>query len=203
MIKCKPKLKVKKRKNPKEKTAKIAKIILKNADEYKYLAEGDEGKIFYFRISKSINIGNFKLKPGEYVLKIFNRPISLEKLDYYNVLSNWKLIPAIYIKNSDFLIMKYIKATPLSYIIDVKNNTSLSYDQINRKINQLIKKWYKLGFAHGDLNHSNILISKNKIYFIDPDMQDLEPMSDYKLKVDASDLKSISILLKDKQNKNL
>lgn len=203
MIKRKPKPKVRKQRNPKESAAKIAKDILKHVDKYKYLAEGDEGETFYFRISKSINIGDFKLKPGEYVLKIFDRPISWEKLDYYNVLSSWKLIPTIYIKNSDFLIMKYIKATPLSYIIDVKNNTSLSYNQINQKINQLIKKWYKLGFAHGDLNHSNILIGKNKIYFIDPDMQDLEPMSEYKLKVDAGDLRSISILLKDKQKRSL
>ena len=104
MIKCKNKTISN---TSKESIAKVLKDILKNADEHKYLTKGDEGKIFYFRILKSLMINDFKIKPGEYVLKIFNRPKSFEQLNYYYVLSNLKFSFCPY-RLSTFLIFCYL-----------------------------------------------------------------------------------------------
>lgn len=194
-VKVKPKTKIRKRKNPHLSTR--ARHILNdisypdNEIEFEFIGEGNFGETYYFELTKNKYYLNTILKPGEYILKIFksewNLPLpEIEELDYLKLLSKYGLIPKIFIITKKFLIMKFIEG---STMIAYTGNEIIENDVIS-KIDKLVKKWHSLGFAHGDLSESNILITRNyKIYFIDPYFRnkedfryDLDLLKNYKHK---------------------
>lgn len=190
MIKRKPKPKVKKRKNPKESTAKIAKEILKYADDYEYLSEGIESEVFCFKVSQPLYIKGINLEPGEYILKIPNKLFKESNLKYYSRLSNLNLIPKIYVFSKNYIIMKYIKGEPLDKVIDSLSRSSRH--SIFEDLKKSISKWHSLGIGHGDLKMCNILITSNKVHIIDPIVNfDDYVNNKYLMQNDSYDLKFI------------
>lgn len=193
MIKRKVKAKVK-RKNPKELNARLAKEILIEADEYKYLTEGNEGEIFYFKTNNPLIIDGHKLLPGKYVLKIFNKSMTSRRLEFLSELSDKKLIPEIYVFDFNYLIMEYIDGKTLKSVIE--NLSRSSKDLILKEIEKLINKWHNYKIGHGDLQTINIMISGKKVYFIDPLANYDEIITNKQLiGNDLSDLKHIERLM--------
>lgn len=162
-------------KNPSSSKFELAKEILKNADDFEFIINGADGEIFYFIIYSKISIENINLLPNEYILKIFRRGLSENILEHFIKLSNFKLIPRIFVLNSVFIIMQYIEGITLNkYLENMKLkitigfNTNLTKLQIYEKIKKLLDKYHSLNLTHNDLNPYNILISKNDVFFIDP-----------------------------------
>lgn len=187
MIKHKPKLKVKKRKNPElESEAKEILSQFGNNIKFKYLSHGSFSEIYYFEVKTS-----GKLKPGKYVIKIFNKyqdVVDSDTIEYLLKLSDNNLIPEIYYITDKYIIMKYIEGVTLKSItkINTANDWIIesdlyTFDELNTillNIVKLLKKWHRLGFAHGDLHSDNIIISKlGKIYLIDPKIEYMEYVS--------------------------
>lgn len=156
-----------------------AKKILSNLDpnnkiNFTFIGEGSFGETYLFEISQNKLFQNIILKPGKYILKVFKeneRELvelpSTSEIKYFNKLSKYGLIPEIYVMTKEFNIMKYIEGITFCHYFE--NNISPNIDKIVTNIEKLIQTWHKLGFAHGDLACSNILISKsNKVFFIDP-----------------------------------
>lgn len=145
----------------------------KNKIEFEFIAEGQCGEIYKFKLLRITKIENVMLFPNEYVLKIFKDgdEISKSEIKWLTQLSDNNLIPKIYIINSDFIIMKYINSKTIWDSIQ-DNFTLDDYLIILEKIKILLLKWHSLGFAHGDLHQRNILITKNlEVYFIDPNFK--------------------------------
>jgi len=153
-------------KNPNEYSLKEAQKILSRSDEYEYLTEGSEASIFYFITYKGFD----NLPPGEYILKIFHQAYFHNNIiiKYYENLSNLKLISKIYYHDPHKIIYKYVPGFKLTNIKLNSHKLEMDYFEIFEKIQKLIKKWHFYGFAHGDLNSDNIIIYKDKIFFIDP-----------------------------------
>lgn len=78
--------------------------------------------------------------------------------------------------------MKYLYSVRLSEIFENSSFSNLNKREIGNKIIDLINKWHKLGFYHGDLNTGNILITKNDVIFIDPLISDKKDSKNYDLK---------------------
>lgn len=181
--------KVRKKKNPSEKLAKIANQILKNVDDYEYLAEGVEGDVFYFIVSKLTRFDvklpseeyileklNIKLNPGEYVLKVYRLLLDYKLIEYYEKLAYFNLIPKLYYITSNIQISKYVFSKNLEQLLGEKkfnedeNRKKIIYKNILKEIN----RWNSLNFGHGDLAPRNILVDKNNnVYFIDPEAFEL------------------------------
>jgi len=188
--KVKPRTKVRRHKNPKESTAKIAKEILKYADDYEYLSEGIESEIFYFKVSDPLYIKGVSLEPGEYVLKIPNKLFKESNLKYYLRLSNLNLIPKIYVFSKNYIIMKYINGDTLDKVIDrlSKSSRHLIFEDLKKSI----IKWHSFKIGHGDLKMCNILIVNNKVHIIDPIVNFGDYLNNkYLMKNDVYDLKFI------------
>lgn len=188
--------KIKKR-NPSKELAELAKEILKNADDFEFLSEGHHGELFYFISYSKIYIKNIRLLPNEYILKIFKQTLSEKQLEYFAKLSNLKLIPEVFILNPVFLIMQYIEGITLfEYFRNkTKFKTNLTKFEIYEKIKNLINKYHSFNLAHDDLNVSNILISKDNVFFIDPGIILIgKNIENQKLR-DLDDLKSYKELL--------
>lgn len=183
MIKRKVKTK---RKNPdlESDAEKIISQFGKNIKS-KYLAYGYFSEIYYFEIKTS-----GKLKPGKYVLKIFNKyqdVVDSDVINYLLKLSDNKLIPEIYYITDKYIIMKYIEGVTLKsitkintindWIIESNLYTFNDLNNILLNVVKLLKKWHRLGFAHGDLHSDNIMISKGNVYLIDPKIEDMEYIS--------------------------
>jgi RIO-like serine/threonine protein kinase len=145
------------------------KEILKNLDstiKFKFVGEGQFGETYHFKTNHNILYRNIILKPNEYILKLFTKGTSLLEINWLKKLSAYGLIPKIYYINDYFIIMKYIEGQSL---LEYDNKHGPLNDKILNRIKYLVNKWHGLGFAHGDLNENNILITKNeKVYFIDP-----------------------------------
>lgn len=153
------KLKSKKRKNPTKEAKQFAEQIV--GDSVEFLDEGGNAEVYYF----------YKNNRG-YVIKLFDRPISKNCLEYLNLLSEEKLIPKIYKITNNYVIMDYIQGKPLSILLKPSNIEKLTNIQkriIFSKLKNIIDHWHYLGLSHGDLNKGNIIISTNlDVYVIDP-----------------------------------
>lgn len=159
--------------NPESTT--IEGFIKINSADFKFISRGGEGKVYYFRLIKSLVINNEILRSGKYTLKIFDNKLtennlnglSIKKINHLELLSKYGLIPKIYIITKNYVISKYISGTPYYYI---KREFPEYIEIIENRINELIKIWEKLGFNHGDLSEGNIIVSDNMkhVYLIDP-----------------------------------
>jgi tRNA A-37 threonylcarbamoyl transferase component Bud32 len=122
------------------------------------------------------NILGIDLYSGKYILKnITKEEISKKDIELLKSLSNLKLIPRIYLIDGKYIIMDYFEGVTLNVYL----RTKVLSDRLITKIENLIKKWHDLGFAHGDMalllkenkiiGGGNLLIDKNnKIILIDP-----------------------------------
>lgn len=151
-------------KNPEYKY--LAENILKESDDFEFLAEGVEGETYYFIISNKIMIKNVTLLPGEYILKIALQYFNYDNLLYLAKLSEKDLIPKIYYYDDVYIIMEYIEGKTLKTYRDTYSKKI--YD-IFYNIGKKLRTWHDLGYWHTDLSSRNILIDKKEnVYFIDP-----------------------------------
>ena len=121
-------------------------------------------------------INDVTLYSGKYILKdIRKEKISNKDINVLKSLSNLKLIPKIYFINQNKIIMDYFEGITLTQYL---KNHNLS-KQLFLEIQKLIRKWHRLGYAHGDLallfnkdnklvGGDNLLISDKEITLIDP-----------------------------------
>lgn len=165
------------------------------------LAEGGYGETYIFQINnrKVLDDGTI-LKSGEYLIKRFfnseddGPPISKKEIAYLLKLSNYGLVPKIYYISNKYVIMKFVEALPLSVYFDNDMLSESDADKIAERLYFLISKWHKLGFAHGDISYTNILVtSKKQVYLIDPDASLVNvPDINYYQRGDLSDLRRIT-----------
>lgn len=174
-----------KRKNPDYDIIEILESLEPHEENipFESISEGDYGETYAFEIySRKILPDSTVLKPGKYLIKRFfnfDGHISNEEIKYLEKLSNYGLIPKIYFANKYFVIMKYIKSTTLKECLDNDSLSRLQISKIVERLYFLIDKWHKLGFVHGDLqNFKNILITKNKVYLIDPSINYIDKRKD-------------------------
>lgn len=170
-----------------------AEFILNDiSKDLQFLSEGNDGELYKFKINKNILFDRIILKPGKYIIKILRHPI--KNINRLELLSDKGLIPKIYLITSNFIIMKYIKAVNLlQFIRENKDKDLYDPDYIIKKLRFLINRWHKLGFAHGDLILSNILITDDyKIYLIDPKIES----KSYQKDDDIADLEYLQTYLK-------
>lgn len=155
----------------------LAKKLLNT--EFKELSDtGAESETYYFKLDNSKIINNISLNKGEYVLKIRHNNSSYiltnEEILYLQELSDKNLIPKIFIITPNYIIMKFINGDTLNYLL---NNRLLSRNQfikIYKQIVNLKNYWHSLGYFHGDLIKSNIIVDENlNIQFIDPNIHDI------------------------------
>lgn len=159
-------IKVIKKKNPHSND--IEKYIKNNSIDFANIGAGSEADVYLFLIDKSLILNTKILKPGEYVLKIYDNDsiLSTKKLEKLELLSKYGLIPKIHIITKKYIVMKYIHGMILH---DYINKYPYKMPDIKDKIDNLKIIWKKLGFQHDDLNWGNILVSdKESVYFIDP-----------------------------------
>lgn len=164
----------------------LAKEILNEADEYRFLGEGEIGEVYYFFISKNLKIKTTFLKPGEYILKLEKyEKLSNKEKGYLRSLSDKRLIPRIYYNDNEIMIQSYFSGMTLKdFIILYNNDDSLIFLVLN-EIAKKLAKWHYLAIIHGDLNYTNILVNVKEI-----DIQLIDPVADCKLPI-SSDIISI------------
>lgn len=160
----------------------LAEDVLKESDDFEFLAEGVEGETYYFIISKKIMIKNVFLEPGEYILKIAFEYFNHYNLLYLAELSKKNLIPKIYYYDDNFIIMKYIEGATLR---TYKDTYSKKIYNIFYNIGKKLRTWHNLNYWHTDLSSRNILIDKKEnVYFIDPRYRNHIKSYDDKIKLD-------------------
>lgn len=185
------KKKVKRKRNPKLRPK--VELILNNITEnLQFLSEGNDGELYKFEINKNTLFDRTILKPGKYIIKIFKYPV--KNITKLKLLSDSGLIPKIYVITSNFIIMRYIEAVNLyEFIKENKDKKLYDPEYIMKRLRFLINQWHKLGFAHGDLILTNILITDEyKIYLIDPKIES----KSYQKDDDIADLEYIQAYLK-------
>lgn len=168
----------------------IREYLLDNSKIFKYLSKGNEAFTYYFKLDKSLIIkgNNLKsqflkvniLKPGSYVLKLYDKYayLNYEAIKWFIILSNYGLIPKIYIINTTYIIMDYIEGHTMDYLYEnyPKHLHPKIYKNIEEKIKALDKVWKKLLKDNYDLiisrdfGFGNIIVSEdfNNVYIIDP-----------------------------------
>lgn len=157
---------IKQKKNPHDdyenslKVRKARKLAeqLTGTNNLDYIDIGNESEIFKFRQ------GNH-----QYIIKIFNYPLIKRIIEYFQVLSKEKLIPRIYEITEKYVIMDFIEGESLNDIIFDKKAKKRATELLSKIIKEL-KRWHSKGFAHGDLHEENIIITKDKAVFIDPNI---------------------------------
>lgn len=142
-----------------------------DAENIKYLAEGNYAEVYKFSIEFPTTFQKIKLKPGTYVLKLITMTeissLNSKEIKYLQKLSKLGLIPKIYVITEDFIIMEYIKGETL--LESVYSLLPSDLEIVLLTLEEIIQKWHKLGFAHGDLNLKNIMIDQNlNVHLIDP-----------------------------------
>lgn len=149
-------------------------LLLKpyNPTNIKFIDEGFHGEIYSF-----INNSN-RLKSGKYVIKILRTALSSDDRAYLKSLSNHGLIPKVYEIKEYYYIMKFVNAKTLDSIYTKFSKSDLKI--IVNEIKKLVAIWHKLGYAHGDINTRNIMITESgKIYIIDPILTEFAEDVDY------------------------
>lgn len=135
-----------------------------------HISEGGAGETYVFKTKMSKILENgIILKPNTYLIKrYFVRP-TFKEIEGLVKLSKYGLIPKIYYIDKNYCIMQYIQGHTLANLIN-KNMLNLSkLKLIFDKIRNILSKWHKLGFYHGDLKFSNIIITdNNNVHLIDP-----------------------------------
>lgn len=156
-----------KTKNPYHET--LADIILSESKNYKFLAEGSYGEVYYFYVDNDIKIYDIFLKKGSYVLKIHWLD-EIHNIERFDDLSKLGLIPKIYYNNGNITIMRYFEG--ISFLKILKNRDIYSNSFIRKVLENIIEeknKWTYLGEYHGDLHANNIMVNeKGDVIFIDP-----------------------------------
>lgn len=134
----------------------------------KFINEGANGEVYYFKLNKITKINNKLLKSGEYVIKIdmwHSEDFPFKK--ELEILSKYGVIPKIFIINKNYLIMKYIPGK--IYKFEKLNWPYLEKLDLYNKIKKQIAIIHMLNLNHGDIKDTNILITNDrKIYLIDP-----------------------------------
>lgn len=117
-------------------------------------------------------VDNYLLKPGKYVLKYYFRDyLDRKHINYLKKLSDKKLIPKIYIITGKFIVMKFIEGRSLEELLDRNFYRSvLAKQDLIKKLKKELEKWHNHNFIHNDISLANIIISEDKIWFIDPDV---------------------------------
>ncbi len=158
---------IRKRKNPYHEN--LASIILSESEDYKFLAEGSYGEVYYFYVDNDIKIYDVFLKKGKYILKI-NWLDEIHNIERFNNLSKLGLIPKIYYNNGNITIMCYFEG--MSFIKILKNRDMYTNAFIRKVLKNIIKeknKWTDFDQYHGDLHANNIMVNeKGDVIFIDP-----------------------------------
>lgn len=164
-------IKRKRRKNPYDEQNLID-LFEKDGINIKVFGSGYEANIYYFELNKRkvLPIDGLLLNKGDYVLKIYydSSELSKKEIDRLMLLSNYGVIPKIYFIKSNIIIMDYVNGKTY---IEFRRENSFNEKRkiVDSKIEDFKRVWEKLGLRHGDLNHTNILITENlKVYFIDP-----------------------------------
>jgi tRNA A-37 threonylcarbamoyl transferase component Bud32 len=142
-----------------------------DAENIRYLAEGNYAEVYKFSIEFPTTVQKIKLNPGTYVLKLIklNETSSLDskEIKYLQKLSKLGLIPKIYVNTDDFVIMKYIEGDTLLDLIHILPPNELEI--VLQNLGDVIQKWHDSGFIHGDLHLKNIMVDQDSnVYLIDP-----------------------------------
>ena len=164
--------KKKRRKNPEKDILEILNSLSSSEKKSIHkIGQGTFGETYRFTINHNIVIDNVSLSPNTYLIKRnIKDKLSINEINRLIKISNYNLIPKIYVINSDFIIMEYIPSNTLHYLINQNQISDLKALDYLKLIRKLISNWHKKGLCHGDLrNMSNFLISKNgKVAIIDP-----------------------------------
>lgn len=155
---------IKIKRNPYEQD--LAKDLLKESYYYEFLAEGNNGEVYYFILNKDTKIKHVNLKKGKYILKI-NWDLS-SNIEQLIELSDLKLIPKIYYADEKISIMSYFEGVTFDKILEDYEKYPL--EKIMKNIIHEFHKWKKAKASHGDIHEGNILVNKKgNVIFIDPD----------------------------------
>lgn len=155
---------IKIKRNPYEQD--LAKDLLKESYYHEFLAEGNNGEVYYFILDKDTKIKHVNLKKGKYILKI-NWGLS-SNIEQLIELSDLKLIPKIYYADEKILIMSYFEGVTFDKIL--KEYEKYPLEKIMKNIIHEFDKWKKAKALHGDIHEGNILVNKKgNVIFIDPD----------------------------------
>ncbi len=147
--------------------------------KFKFLSSGDFAFIYKFVITNNLFINGIVLTRGIYVLKLLkienqldHNRVNFDKcINKLLIFSKLGIIPKIKIVTDQYIIMEYVHALPLyeSYV----DQESIEIREILwKKLKHIVNFLHSKGLSHGDLNTSNILISKEHIYLIDPSCKD-------------------------------
>lgn len=156
----------------------------------KIIKEG-HNPVCILTVKNKKTILGIELFAGKYILKnITKEEISDKDIELLKSLSYLKLIPKIYMIDKKYIIMDYFNGMTLSKYL---HNYTLSKN-LYLTIKKLIRKWHKLGYAHGDLallfanknnklvGADNLLIGRNNsIILIDPTIGKLTDADNNKL----------------------
>lgn len=142
-----------------------------DAENIKYLAEGNYAEVYKFSIEFPTIIRKIKLNSGTYVLKLIKlnetSALDLKEIKYLQKLSKLGLIPKIYVITDDFVIMKYIEGDTLLDLIHILPSDELEIALLN--LGDVVQKWHDSGFIHGDLHLKNIMLDQDlNVHLIDP-----------------------------------
>lgn len=135
-------------------TKQIAESIV--GTEVKFLGSGANGIVF-----------KFNKNAGNYIIKILDFSILEECIERFKKLSDLKLIPKVVKIDSHYIILKYLPGKTLKEVQEkLSDNQKLN---VYLQLKKIIEKWHSLGFSHGDIELSNILITDNfKVLLFDP-----------------------------------
>lgn len=141
---------------------------------FEYINFGGYSETYRFFITTPTFVDNNILNKGDYIIKIFYKNygnINEKTKKYFNLLSDKKLIPKIYVITDEYIIMDFIKGFILKDILEYAEK---DWNTVINKIKYEAKKWWSKGFYHNDLNVGNIIFKPDgNVIFIDPNRHPL------------------------------